>query len=167
MITISPSRDRDQRRDLAKRRSRDLVCRRERKIRDRDRRFARSRRRSRSMLREIAPSIAISPSQDRAVNCDLAKKARSRLRRRSQSRIAIDGAVIGLDLSSLMIFFWVVACVFLDLCFPSSFPNTRKYFPEIFLKCNQTHANIFLLRKLAFPENMYFSKNVLRQSNTA
>ena len=41
-------------------------------------------------------------------------------------------------------FFWVVACVFLDLCFPSSFPNTRKYFSENFLKCNQTHENIFL-----------------------
>ena len=52
------------------------------------------------------------------------------------------------------------------LCFPSSFPNTRKYFPENFLKCNQTHGNIFLFRKLAFPENMYFSENVLQQPNT-
>ena len=57
--------------------------------------------------------------------------------------------------------------VFLDLCFPSSFPNTRKYFPENFLKCNQTHGNIFLFRKLAFPENMYFLENVLQQPNTA
>ena len=57
--------------------------------------------------------------------------------------------------------------VFLDLCFPSSFPNTRKYFPENFLKCNQTHGNIFLFRKLAFPENMYFPENVLQQPNTA
>ena len=32
--------------------------------------------------------------------------------------------------------------VFSNLCFPSSFPNTRKYFPENFLKCNQTHGNI-------------------------
>ena len=64
-------------------------------------------------------------------------------------------------------FFWVVACVFLDLCFPSSFPNTRKYFLENFLKCNQTHGNIFLFRKLAFPENMYFLENVLQQPNTA
>ena len=64
-------------------------------------------------------------------------------------------------------FFWVVACVFLDLCYPSSFPNTRKYFLENFLKCNQTHRNIFLFRKLAFPENMYFPENVLQQPNTA
>ena len=104
LIAISPSRDsaRSRSRSTAREedpRSRDLVCRRERKIRDRDRRFARS-------------------------------------RRRSQSRIAIDGAVVRLDLSALLIFFWVVACVFLDLCFPSSFPNTRKYFSENFLKCN-------------------------------
>ena len=138
------------------------------------------------------PSIAISPSsRDR----DLVKcRSRSRIflfrlhtrsynrrfarsRRRSRSReegeiviaslIAIDSAVVELDLSSLMIFFWVVACVFLDLCFPSSFPNTIKYFPENFLKCNQTHGNIFLFRKLAFLENMYFSENVLQQPNIA
>ena len=64
-------------------------------------------------------------------------------------------------------FFWVMACVFLDLCFPSSFPNTRKYFSENFLKCNQTHGNIFLFRKLEFSENMYFPENVLQQPNTA
>ena len=55
-------------------------------------------------------------------------------------------------------------CVFL-LLFQT--PNTRKYFPENFLKCNQTHGNIFLFRKLAFPENMYFPENVLQQPNTA
>ena len=131
---IAPDRDRDRRRDLAKRWSRDRVCRRERMIQDRNRRFARSRRQSRSREEgkiTIAPSIR----------------------------------VVGLDLSSKWI--WVVACVFLGLCFPSSFPNTRKYFPENFLKCNQTHGNIFLFRKLAFPENMYFPKNVLQQPNTA
>ena len=123
--------------------------------------------------------IAIDASRERVVERDHAftrarrrsqsreEGKRSRSRRRSRSRIAIDGAVVGLDLSLLMIFFWVVACVFLDLCFPSSFPNTRKYFPENFLKCNQTHGNIFLFRKLAFPENMYFPKNVLQQPNTA
>ena len=57
--------------------------------------------------------------------------------------------------------------VFSDLCFPTSFPNTKKYFSENFLKCNQTHGNIFLFRKLAFPENMYFPENVLQQPNTA
>ena len=121
-----------------------------------------------SVDREIAyvgergrSEIAIDASRDRVVDRDLAKKARSR------SQIAIDGAVVGLDLSSLMIFFWVVACVFLDLCFPSSFPNTRKFFPENFLKCNQTHGNIFLFRKLAFPKNTYFPENVLQQPNTS
>ena len=58
--------------------------------------------------------------------------------------------LLGFGCSLLMIFFWVVACVFLDLCFPSSFPNTRKYFPENLLKCNQTPGNIFLFRILAF-----------------
>ena len=32
---------------------------------------------------------------------------------------------------------------------------------------NQTAENIFLFRKLAFPENMYFPENVLQQPNTA
>ena len=70
--------------------------------------------------------------------------------------IAIDGAVIGLDLSSLMIFFWVVACVFLDLCFPSSFPNTRKYFPENFLKCNQTPWKHFPFLEISISEKYVF-----------
>ena len=35
------------------------------------------------------------------------------------------------------------------------------------MKCNQTRRNIFLFRKLAFPENMYFPKKVLQQPNTA
>ena len=64
-------------------------------------------------------------------------------------------------------FFSGLWLVFSDLCFPSSFPNTRKYFLENFLKCNQTYGNIFLFRKLAFPENMYFPENVLQQPNTA
>ena len=63
-------------------------------------------------------------------------------------------------------FFSRLWLVFSDLCFPSSFPNTRKYFPKNFLKCNQTYGNIFLFRKLAFPENMYFLENVLQQPNT-
>ena len=106
--------------------------------------------------------------RDRAVDRDLAVD-RDRQRReiaispsRSQSHrieIAIDGAITD-------VFFWGVACVFLNLCFPS-FPNTRKYFQENFLKCNQTQRNIFLFRKLAFPENIYFPENVLQQPNTA
>ena len=97
--------------------------------------------------------------RDRRRDRDLTFFARSRSTARScEASIAI----LDLPLSpSIAIFFWVVACVFLDLCYPSSFPNTRKYFPENFLKCNQTHGNIFLFRKLAFLENMYFSENVL------
>ena len=111
-------------------------------LRDRDRCFARSR----SMLREIAPSIAIS-------------------RRRSQSRlreIAPSIAVVGLELAKHRAvepirasivddffsgFFLSFVRVFLGLSFPSSFPNTRKFFSENFLKCNQTHENIFLSGK--------------------
>ena len=101
-------------------------------------------RRRRSTLREIAPSIAISPSRDRA------------------GEIAISDR----DRVFWICVFWVVACVWICV-FLSSFPNTRKYFPENFLKCNQTHRNIFLFQKLAFPKNMYFPENVLRQPNTA
>ena len=113
-------RERERERESARVRERRSVERRDRAI-DRNLAVARSRStareedsRSRSTLREIAPSIAISQrrrDRDRAVDRD--------------------------RLSSLMIFFWVGACVFLDLCCPSSFPNTRKYFPENFLKCNQ------------------------------
>ena len=80
---IAPDQDRNQRRDLAKRRSRDLVCRRERKIRDRDRRFARSRCRSRSRLREIAIDGAISRNVDREI---------SYVGERGRSEIAIDAS---------------------------------------------------------------------------
>ena len=96
--------------------------------------------------RDLA-KIAISPSWDRAVDRDLAKKARSRSRRRSRSQITIDGAI------------WVVACVFLDLCFPSSFPNTRKYFPENFLKCNQTPWKHFPFSEISiFGKYVFFEK---------
>ena len=48
------------------------------------------------------------------------------------------GAIVGLEtFLELMIFFFSgLWLVFSDLCFPPSFPNTRKYFPENFLKCN-------------------------------
>ena len=114
---------------------------------------------------EIAPSINDDKSSPTA-------RSRSRLLR----EIAIDGAIsrsVDRDLgsSSLAVdrdfFLGCGLCFFLDLCFPSSFPNTKKYFPENFLKCNQTRGNIFLFRKLAFPENMYFPENVLQQPNTA
>ena len=129
-----------------------------------------------------APSIAISPSlrdrdwrrdlakarsrssRDCAIDCDLVKKARSRSRYRSRSR---HGGRTGNIFVVDDFFFPGLWLVFSDLCFPSSFPNNRKYFLENFLKCNQTHGNIFLFRKLAFPENMYFPENVLQQPNTA
>ena len=120
---------------------------------------------ARSRRRELAPQIAISdrdrrreiaPSRGR----DLRSIAISR--RRELAPLIARSRRRDRDLRSrsLMVFF-------LGLCFPFSFPNTRKYFPENFLKCNQTRKNIFLFRKLAFPENMYFPENILRQPNTA
>ena len=116
-------------------------------------------------VRKIAPSITISQHQSRASR--LREIAISR--RRSWSRlceiapsIAIDGAVVGLELAKYRAiepsrasivddffsgFFLSFVRVFLGLSFPSSFPNTRKYFSEIFLKCNQTHENIFFSGK--------------------
>ena len=136
----------------------------------------RERARMRAREEKIQSEIASSSSSPTARST-----ARSRSHRRSWSReegkiaIAISNrdraviAVVGLEtFLELMIFFFSgLWLVFSDLCFPSSFPNTRKYFPENFLKCNQTHGNIFLFRKLAFSENMYFPENVLQQPNTA
>ena len=135
---------------------------------ERERERARARAREEKIQSEIASSSS-SP--------------RSRSTARSRSEIAIapliaisdcdHGAVVRLEtflelmISGLWLVFSGLWLVFSDLCFPSSFPNTRKYFPENFLKCNQTPENIFLFRKLAFPENMYFSENVLQQPNTA
>ena len=130
--------------------------------------------RDRAVDRDLAPSrsrIAIAPwSRSRAVDRDLAPSRSLRERDHAPS-IAIsdrDRAVIAILCCDRWWFFFLgCGFVFSDLCFPSSFPNTRKYFPENFLKCNQTHGNIFLFRKLAFPENMYFPENVLQQPNTA
>ena len=44
-------------------------------------------------------------------------------------------------------------------------PNTGIDFPENDFRDSQTAENIFLFRKLAFPENMYFPEIVLRQLN--
>ena len=107
---------------------------------------------SQSRISEIAPSIArLRRRRDHDRDLGLCRRSRSR------SRIAIDGAVIGLNLSSWMIFFWVVACVFLNLCFPSSFPNTRKYFPENFLKCNQTPWKHFPFPEISISGKYVFS----------
>ena len=117
--------------------------------------------RSRSEI-AIDGAITISPSsRDRDRQREIAKarsRSTARSRRRSRSRIAIDGAVVGrCSMSSLMIFFWVVACVFQDLCFPSSFPNTRKHFPEIFLKCNQTPWKHFPFPEISISGKYVFS----------
>ena len=99
---------------------------------------------------EIAPSIAISRRRrdcDRAVDRDLGSWSRRERRDRdlgSRSRRGRRTANIsGID----DFFFSGLWLVFSVLCFPSSFPNTRKYFPENILKCNQTHGNILLFRK--------------------
>ena len=128
---------------------------------------ARARASDRDRRRDLAPS------RDRAVDRDqrhdlatrrsrdLAVASSRRVNREIMSLIARSRRRDrNLESRSLMIFF-------LGLCFPSSFLNTRKYFPENFLKCNQTQRNIFLFWKLAFLENMYFPENVLRQPNTA
>ena len=44
-------------------------------------------------------------------------------------------------------------------------PNTGIDFPENDFRDSQTAENIFLFRKLAFPENMYFLENILQQPN--
>ena len=119
--------------------------------------------RDRNRRRDLAKARSRS-SRDCAIDCDLVKKARSRSRYRSRSR---HGGRTGNIFVVDDFFFPGLWLVFSDLCFPSSFPNNRKYFLENFLKCNQTHGNIFLFRKLAFPENMYFPENVLQQPNTA
>ena len=128
--------------------------------RERERERARERRRNRTVSLTIAgglraPSGADLQSDDRR---DLAtRRSRSRLREIALSRDrAVDRDLAfdrdhDLGMRSLMIFF-------LGLSFPSSFPNIRKNFPENFLKCSPTHGNIFLFRKLAFPEICIFRK---------
>ena len=120
-------------------------------------------RRSRSRLREIAPD------RDRDWRRDLAKIAISpsiAISRRRRDR-AIDGAVVGRCSVSSLIFSCVVACVFPFICvFLLLFQTPENIFQKIFWNATKHHGNIFLFRKLAFPENMYFPENVLRQPNT-
>ena len=92
---------------------------------DRDLAFARSR----STLREISVACdltkhhAVEPSRASTLVEHCAVERSQAPRRRTQSSVS------------------------LGLSFPSSFPNTRKYFSENFLKYNQTHENIFLSEK--------------------
>ena len=153
---ISPSRDSAIGRDLA---------------------VARSCRWSRSRDGEIAPLIVISPSRDRAESRSRSTareedprsrhvvcrprdpRGRSKRKiRRGRSRDPRWRSVdrdLGLRSSDGAI--WVVACVFLNLCFPSSFPNTKKYFPENFLKCNQTPWKHFPFPKINISGKYVFS----------
>ena len=81
------------------------------------------------------PENPIARRRDRDRRRDLAKR-----RPRSREREIAPSRDRDVDRDRV---FWVVACVWICV-FLSSFPNTRKYFPKIFLKCNQTHENIFL-----------------------
>ena len=156
---------------------------------ERERESAHVRERRRSSPRSRAPAPVRRRDRWRDRDCDLGSRSpcrdHDRVVDRDRSVIAVsdrDRAVVpwsrsrhDRDLGSRRdwlhfwnwwFFFSRLWLVFSDLCFPSSFPNTRKYFPKNFLKCNQTYGNIFLFRKLAFPENMYFLENVLQQPNT-
>ena len=60
-----------------------------------------------------------------------------------------------------------VACVFLICVFLLLFQTPENIFRKNFWNATKHHGNIFLFRKLAFLENMYFSENDLQQPNTA
>ena len=95
--------------------------------------------------RDLAPSIAISPSRrsreividasrDHAVDRDLAFAPIAILRSGAVLReITIDGVVVGLELAKhRAVEPSRASSVNLGLSFPSSFPNTKKYFSENF-----------------------------------
>ena len=123
-----------------------------------------------SRQRDLA-KIAISRrSRSRAVASSRLRSRSTRAVARSRSQIdreiapsrarTVDREIAISDHDRWWYFSWV--CVFLLL-----FQTPKNILPENFLKCNQTQRNIFLFQKLAFPENMYFPENVLRQPNTA
>ena len=67
---------------------------------------------------------------------------------------------------SRFVFSWICGLCFSDLCysafsylsFPFSFPNTRKYFPENFLQCNQTPWKHFPFPKISISGKYVFSE---------
>ena len=141
-----------------------------RKMRERERERARARE-EKIQARSRAPA----PVRDRELQSELQLQSEARSWSREEREIAIAPSIAMSDrdhgavvVDDFMYFLGCglcfLICVFL-LLFQT--PNTRKYFSENFLKCNQTHGNIFLFQKLAFLENMYFPKNVLQQPNTA
>ena len=68
---------------------------------------------------------------------------------------------------SVIIFVWILRkCEKHDKkgfsrAFSAIQPNTKKYFPKHFLKCNQTLENIFLSQKYFTLENILHSENIL------
>ena len=118
-----------------------------RKGRTRERKNARS---SGAILHEasFAP-IAIDASRDRVVNRN------PRSHRQSWSEIALLIARSRRVLLGLSRFFWVLP---LPSSFPTSFPNTRKYFSKNILKCTK-HMKTF-----SFPENGIFFGNAFTRT---
>ena len=100
---------------------------------------------SRAPVRRPWSEIVIDASRDRAVDRDLLAFVRSRSSDWSSQSTAPSHPIS--RRSRWWFFFLGFVRVLLGLSFPSSFPNTRKYFPENFLKCNQTHENIFFFGK--------------------
>ena len=112
------------------------------RTRERERTISRTRK-----GRKIMSSIVISPlrwSRSR----EAPRRSRLRLRRAisplvEPSRLSLF-PLLSIWSDLMIFFFWVLSVFFWVLALPSSFPNTRKYFSKFFLKCNQTHENIFL-----------------------
>ena len=104
--------------------------------------------RSRSREAPVAP-IAIDASRDRVVN----RNPRSHCQ--SRSEIALLIARSRRVLLGLSRFFWVLP---LPSSFPTSFPNTRKYFLKNILKCTK-HMKTF-----SFPENGIFFGNAFTRT---
>ena len=103
----------------------------------------------------IDGAIAISPSsRDCAVDRDLGSRSTAR------SSDGVQCRRWWFFPGLWLLFFWI--CVFLLL-----FHTPENIFRKIFWNATKYHGNIFLFRKLAFPENMYFPENVLQQLNTA
>ena len=156
---------------------------RSRAVVDRDLQSAISRRRwSRSRLGEIAIDDAISRrsrsrhqsrsredhdlafarSHRTEIAIDGVNSRRSRSRRRSRDRdraVDRDQHRGRRTVFSVVVddFFLGCGLCFLDLCFPSSFLNTRKYFPENFLKCNQTPWKHFPFPEISISGKYVFS----------
>ena len=141
-----------------------------RKMRERGRERARARKRRRSSPRSRAPT----PVRDRDRRRDRDPRSRltvrsregkiaifARSRRRSCSRRT--GNIFVVD----DFFFLGCGLCFLICVFLLFFQTPENIFRKIFWNATKYHGNIFLFRKLAFPENMYFPENILQQPNTA